>query len=110
VSRFDGDRLDDIAAAIDAIRSHLLRGDLDDDLILDAIRVRLIEIGEAVKGLSPELTATEPEIPWRQIARMRDHLAHRYFAAEVEVIRSTVEHDLGELGASVRRMRERLDA
>jgi uncharacterized protein with HEPN domain len=110
VSRFDGDRLDDIAAAIDAIRSHLLRGDLDDDLILDAVRVRLIEIGEAVKGLSPELTATEPEIPWRQIARMRDHLAHRYFATEVEVIRSTVEHDLGELGASVRRMRERLDA
>jgi uncharacterized protein with HEPN domain len=43
-------RLADIQAAIDAIRSHLQRGDLSD---------------------------TQPSIPWRQIARMRDHLAHR---------------------------------
>ncbi len=96
MSRFDGDRLDDINAAIDTIRSHLRRGDLEDDLVLDAVRVRLIEIGEAVKALSPGLTGTEPETPWRQIARMRDHLAHRYFGTEVEVIRSTVNDDLGE--------------
>ncbi len=104
MSRFDGDRLEDITAAIEAIRSHLLRGDLDDILVLDAVRVRLIEIGEAVKALSTDLTATEPDIPWRQIARMRDHLAHRYFATEVEVIRSTVASDLSELEASVQRM------
>ena len=109
MSRFDADRLEDITAAIDAIRSHLLRGDLEDTLVLDAVRVRLIEIGEAVKALSTELTATEPEIPWRQIARMRDHLAHRYFATEVEVIRSTVASDLSELEASVQRMNQRLD-
>jgi uncharacterized protein with HEPN domain len=109
VSRFDGDRIGDITAAIGAIRSHMLRGDLDDDLVLDAVRVRLIEIGEAAKALSPELTASEPEIPWRQIARMRDHLAHRYFATEMAVIRSTVENDLGELEASIGRMRKRLD-
>lgn len=109
MSRFDADRLEDITAAIAAIRSHLLRGDLEDALILDAVRVRLIEIGEAVKALSTELTATEPEIPWRQIARMRDHLAHRYFATEVEVIRSTVTSDLSELEASVQRMSQRLD-
>lgn len=61
MSRFDGDRLDDINAAIDAIRSHLRRGDLEDALVLDAVRVRLIEIGEAVKALSSDLTATEPK-------------------------------------------------
>lgn len=60
MSRFDGDRLEDITAAIEAIRSHLLRGDLDDTLVLDAVCVRLIEIGEAVKALSTDLTATEP--------------------------------------------------
>lgn len=66
MSRFDADRLEDITAAVNAIRSHLLRGDLEDTLILDAVRVRLIEIGETVKALSAELTAIEPEIPWRQ--------------------------------------------
>ena len=63
-------RLADIQAAIDAIRSHLQRGDLSDGLIFDAVRIRLLEIGQAVKALPEELLATQPSIPWRQIARM----------------------------------------
>jgi Tat protein secretion system quality control protein TatD with DNase activity len=43
--------------------------------VSDAVRIRLVEIGEAVKALPEELTTTETDIPWRQIARMRDHLA-----------------------------------
>jgi hypothetical protein len=45
-------RLADIQAAIDAIRSHLQRGDLSDGLVFDAVRIRLLEIGEAVKALA----------------------------------------------------------
>ncbi len=75
----DRQRLADIQAAIDAIRSHLQRGDLTGGLIFDAVRIRLLEIGEAVKALPDDLLATQPSIPWRQITRMRDHLAHRYF-------------------------------
>lgn len=86
MSRNDADRLDDITAAVDAIRSHVKRGPLSDDLVSDAVRIRLLEIGEAVKALPEELTSTEPDIPWRQIARMRDHLAHRYFMTESAII------------------------
>jgi len=50
-------RLADIQAAIDAIRSYLQRGDLSDGLVFDAVRIRLLEIGEAVKALPAE-------IPW----------------------------------------------
>ncbi len=50
MSRRDRQRLDDIQAALDAIDGHLKRGDLSDGLVCDAVRVRLIEIGEAVKG------------------------------------------------------------
>jgi len=110
VSRHDGDRLEDITTAIAAIRSHVQRGPLSDELVSDAVRIRLLEIGEAVKALSEELTASEPQIPWRQIARMRDHLAHRYFFTEVEIIRDTVDNDLAPLLAAVERMRDRLPA
>ncbi len=58
-SRHDDERLTDIINAIDAIRSHLARGDLSDGLIFDAVRVRLIEIGEVVKALDPELVASQ---------------------------------------------------
>ena len=60
----DHQRLADIQAAIDAIHSHLRRGDLSDGLIFDAIRIRLPEIGEAVKALPDDLLATQPSIPW----------------------------------------------
>ncbi len=62
-------RLADIQVAIDAIRSHLRRGDLSDGLVSDAVRIRLLEIGEAVKMLPAEMLDSQPDIPWRQIAR-----------------------------------------
>lgn len=107
MSRHDADRLDDITAAIEAIRSHVERGPLSDSLVSDAVRIRLLEIGEAVKSLPENLTSTEPDIPWRQIARMRDHLAHRYFMTELEILQSTIEEDLGPLRDAVDHMRAR---
>ena len=62
--RDERQRLDDILVAIDAIRGHLERGDLADGLVFDAVRVRLIEIGEAIKALPTDLLGNEPAIPW----------------------------------------------
>ena len=100
----DEQRFADIQAAIDAIRSHLRRGDLSDGLVFDAVRIRLLEIGEAVKALPDELLDTQPAIPWRQVARMRDHLAHRYFDTAHAVLQATVDDDLPELERAIQAM------
>jgi uncharacterized protein with HEPN domain len=109
VSRRPADRLADILAACDAIDAHLARGRADDPLsdglVFDAVRVRLIEIGEAVKDLPPDLTAAEPDLPWRDIGRMRDQLAHRYFDTSHAILVATVRHDLPELRGAVERLR-----
>lgn len=91
--------------AITAIDSHLKRGDLSDGLIFDAVRIRLLEIGEAVKALPPQATASEPAIPWIQIARMRDHLAHRYFDTSHAIIEATITHDIPQLRDALTRLR-----
>lgn len=104
MSRRDAQRMEDIRAACVAIREHLTHGDLGQGLIFDAVRVRLIEIGEAVKALDPELLAGEPDIPWRQIAGMRDQLAHRYFDTSHAIVAGTVQHDLPQLEAAVDRL------
>lgn len=77
-------------AAVDAIAAHTARGDLSDGLIFDAVRPRLMEIGEAVKDLPPDLLAAAPSIPWRKIAGMRDQLAHRYFDTSHTIVANTV--------------------
>jgi uncharacterized protein with HEPN domain len=102
--RDDGQRLDDVLAAASAIGSHMERGTLADGLVFDAVRVRLIEIGEAVKDIDPDLLANEPDVPWQDVAGMRDHLAHRYFDTDHAIVAATVVHDLPPLVAAVQRL------
>lgn len=97
MSRRYASRLADIIDAVAAIKEHLSKGGLGDGLVYDAVRVRLIEIGEAVKGLSPVLLDTEPGIPWKAIARMRDHLAHRYFDTDHAIVQDVVDNELDPL-------------
>ena len=103
----DYQRLLDIQAAIEAIHAHLGRGGLSDGLVFDAVRIRLLEIGEAVKSLPAELLATQPSIPWSEIARMRDHLAHRYFDTSHAILQATVDHDLPDLERAIAVLLER---
>lgn len=109
MSRQDDARLGDILEAVDAIKDYLARGDLHDGMVYDAVRVRLIEIGEAVKGIDPDLLDGAPGVPWKEIARMRDHLAHRYFDTDHAIVQDVVEHDLGPLAEAVRSVISRLD-
>lgn len=97
-------RLLDIADACEAIQRYVARADVSDEIVFDAIRVHLIEIGEAVKDIDGSLTAQEPHIPWVEIARMRDHLAHRYFDTTHAIVLTTARVDIPLLAAAVSRM------
>lgn len=100
-------RLRDILVAGEAIDAHLRRGPLTDGLIYDAVRVRLIEIGESVKGIDSEVLAQEPTVPWSEVAGMRDYLTHHYFDTDHAIVSATVERDLPMLLAAVQRLVER---
>lgn len=108
MSRRDDQRLADILAAGAAIADHITRGELDDGLIFDAVRVRLIEIGEAVKAIDPDLLAREPAIPWIDVAGMRNHLAHRYFDTAHAIVQATLSEDLPPLMAAAKRLLDHL--
>jgi uncharacterized protein with HEPN domain len=74
MTRSPGDRINDIRTAIAAIREFELDG-----RDFDAIRMRLLEIGEVANGIPADLRATEPTILWGEIIGMRNWMAHRYF-------------------------------
>ncbi len=38
-------------------------------------------IGEASKKVSPETRAASPDLPWRDMAGMRDRIVHDYYKA-----------------------------
>ena len=52
---------------------------------------------------------TVATIPWSQMVRMRDHLAHRYWDTNHAIVQATVDNDLDQLDAAIGRMRRLLD-
>lgn len=109
MSRDERERLRDIKDAIDAIRAHLERSgatetQADDLLLHDALLFQFVVIGEAVKNLSPETRESEPQIPWSDIAGLRDLIAHEYFRIEIGRIIEIVDRDLPPLGQAVDRL------
>ncbi|MHB1784684.1 MAG: HepT-like ribonuclease domain-containing protein [Acidimicrobiales bacterium] len=89
--------------AIDAISSYLAEGSLDEGVVYDACRARLIEIGEAVKHLDPKVIDQEQDIPWRAIARMRDQLTHHYFDTDHAIVAEAVAERLPALRTAIER-------
>ncbi len=66
--------------------------------------VRQLEIiGEASKRLPEEFKAVIKEIPWTEVAAMRNKIAHDYFEVDLGKVWQTVEQDLPILKAALER-------
>ncbi len=73
-------------------------------LIQDGVIRNLEVIGEATKNLSSELREANPNIPWRQIAGMRDVLIHDYLKVNLSRVWRTVITDLPPLRDTITRL------
>src|ERR1039457_7066304 len=68
-----------------------------DVLVQSAILHRLALLGEACRGVSPELREAHPEIPWRQIIGFRNVVIHEYFGIDLELAWAIVAEHIATL-------------
>jgi uncharacterized protein with HEPN domain len=69
----------------------------EDEVLLDSIMFRLIQVSESAERLSAEFKDNRPDIPWRAIRGLRNRIVHEYSHVDLGVIYNTVTIDLPEL-------------
>ncbi|MGC8638043.1 MAG: DUF86 domain-containing protein [Athalassotoga sp.] len=65
--------------------------------IQDAVLRRLEIIGEATKNISDDFKDQFPQLPWKEMAGIRDVIIHDYFGINLRRIWLTVKQDLPTL-------------
>lgn len=65
--------------------------------------IRAFEVlGEATKKIPKTVREKYPEIPWKEMAGMRNKLIHEYFAVDTKVLWKTVQTDVPEMRQAMR--------
>lgn len=70
----------------------------------DAIIRRLMIIGEAVKNIPTAFKTKYPEIPWKQMAGMRDVLVHEYFDVDLSLTWMVVKQEIPSIKAKLQKL------
>jgi uncharacterized protein with HEPN domain len=82
---------------------------IKDRKTLNAV-VRSIEIiGEASKNIPETMKAKHKELPWKQMAGMKDKLIHAYFGVDVETLWKAVKENIPPLRQSIQQMLKDLE-
>jgi uncharacterized protein with HEPN domain len=68
-----------------------------DELRFDGVLLNLHVIGEAVENLPLDLRERYQDIAWREIAGLRDFVAHAYFALDLEILWDAIKQDIPAL-------------
>lgn len=79
---------------------------LADVLSFDGVLFNLHVIGEAVKNLPLELRQKYSQVSWREIAGLRDFVAHVYFALDLDILWDAIQRDIPSLLVYVREILE----
>lgn len=70
----------------------------------DAVLRQLQVLGEAARKVSAALRDAHPEVPWHQIAGMRNKVVHEYFVVDLEVVWETALVDIPAIRPALERI------
>ena len=68
-----------------------------DEVLLDSMMFRMIQISENAKKLTDEYKAMHRSIPWNALSGLRNRIVHDYGNVDLNIVYETLKHDIPEL-------------
>lgn len=103
MSRDDLELLTEAIAHLQAITQHLARGDMDDDIIADAVSLRLAAAIDAAGRVAPARRSAIFGDEWPLAWATRNRIVHGYAFVNRHIVESTVQRDLPSIESAIRR-------
>lgn len=107
------DYLDDMLHAAEKIRRYTadmtFEEFTDDEKTVDAVLRNFEVIGEAAKNIPEELRQEHEDVPWSEMAGMRDRLIHGYSSVDLHIVWMTVIEEIPLLISQIRAVSNSLD-
>lgn len=102
--------LKDIVEAMEAIENFVEGIELDefkqDDKTSSAVIRKFEVIGEATKRVPEDIRQKYSQIPWKEMAGMRDKLIHFYFGVDYKLIWQTIKYRIPQIKPVIRQIME----
>jgi len=102
--------LKDIKMAINSIENFIDGLDFNqfkvDDKTSSAVIRKFEIIGEATKNIPEIIRKQHPQIPWKDIAGMRDKLIHAYSEVDLKLVWTTIHQRLPKLKSTIEKLLE----
>ena len=93
--------LNKIRTDIEFIIIHMKDVDLqelnDNEILLDSMLFRMIQISENAKRLSEEYRAEKRHLPWNELIGLRNRIVHDYGNVDMNIVFETLKYDIPEL-------------
>lgn len=67
------------------------------EVLLDSMLFRMIQISENVKRLTDEYKMSHSYIPWSALSGMRNRIVHDYGNVDLNIVYETLKNDIPEL-------------
>ncbi|MFH0770697.1 MAG: DUF86 domain-containing protein [Candidatus Peregrinibacteria bacterium] len=100
--------LEHIRQAMRFLLEHVhAKEDMEQDAVLRyAVERNFTVIGEAVKRVPESVREENPQIPWREMAGMRDMIIHEYDEIDLDEVWGTIQRDIPNVLKSIDRLIE----
>jgi uncharacterized protein with HEPN domain len=80
----------------------------EDDKTMSAVIRKFEIIGEATKHIPEEILKQYPNVPWKEMAGMRDKLIHFYFGVDYQLIWITIKERFPKLKPEILKIQKRM--